>query len=467
MRPTLRIDRIDVSKPPTVRIYLTQLDRSGKVLARKPGGYRLLANSLPQPEASRVERFIDRQEPLALTLVLQTAPSMSPVFKEVIAGSGRLIDGLPRGSMVGLVAYAEVVNKELKPTSISTVKKALGQLGIKEAIEMQLPDAVRDAAEGLGSRRLPAQRRMLVVSDGITADIKLRTFSKLGRRTKERGIAIHSIGFAPLEPRPLRTLHAMSRRSGGTFRATSNGAQLKAAFDAFRDELRQQRVLTYKLPKLFIGKVVDFQIYAGDGVGSNIVQAELVKWAVGQELGGKRSRRWYTSPLVVVLLIGSVLMLLTALSVVFWRIRLKRVLEHQRKLVRMENVSESSDGGYDDDVGDDDEAGEEFYGGKGLAPSLTSFGLPKGEAAVPSTPAPAAGLTPAAQTGAALAPDAPDSAGVSAGVAPAGVAPAGVAPAGVAPAGVAPAGVAPAGVLVSPPLLSLPLLSLPLLLQRA
>lgn len=399
-RPVLRIDRVDASKPPMVRIYLTELDSSGKVPAAKAQRYQLLVNNLPQPQPTRVERFIDRQEAVALTLVVQVAPSMGSVFKQIIDGSQRLLDGLPPGSQVGLIAYADVVVKELKPTSVALAKKAIAQLAVREALEMQLPDAIRDAIDGLASPRLPKHRKVLVISDGITADIKLRTFSQLGRRAHTQGVAIHSIGFAPLEPARLRTLFTTSGRSGGTFRPTSSPEQLNAAFAAFRAELRQQRVLSYELPKHFIGKVTDFQITAGDGLGSNIVQAELVKWKLGQKVG--EISKWYASPLFIILVIAGVLILLTLVGVVLWKMRSKRNELLQRKLARMRNEEDGGEESYDDDD-DDSEYEEDFYGG-GEVPvgNFASFGQPA--TATPSAAEPAPQPQPAAAQPAAAQP---------------------------------------------------------------
>lgn len=392
-RPVLRIDRVNTSKPPMVRIYLTELDSSGKVPPAKAQRYQLLVNNLPQPQPTRVERFIDRQEAVALTLVVQVAPSMGSVFKQIIDGSQRLLDGLPPGSQVGLIAYADVVVKELKPTSVALAKKAIAQLAVREALEMQLPDAIRDAIDGLASPRLPKHRKVLVISDGITADIKLRTFSQLGRRAHTQGVSIHSIGFAPLEPARLRTLFTTSGRSGGTFRPTSSPEQLNAAFAAFRAELRQQRVLSYELPKHFIGKVTDFQITAGDGLGSNIVQAELVKWKLGQKPG--EISKWYASPLFIILVIAGVLVLLTLVGVVLWKMRSKRNELLQRKLARMRNEEDGGEESYDDDE-DDSEYEEDFYGG-GEVPvgNFASFGQPA--AATPSGVQPAPAQAAAAQ----------------------------------------------------------------------
>ena len=56
-RPILRIDRVDVSKPPRCRVYVTDLDASGTpYLDRKREKYRLLVDGLPQSTATKIEK---------------------------------------------------------------------------------------------------------------------------------------------------------------------------------------------------------------------------------------------------------------------------------------------------------------------------------------------------------------------------------------------------------------------------
>ena len=201
-RSIVRIDSVDASKPPNVRLYVTDLDAKGAPITdRKEKSYRLLVDGVPQTGAAGMQRFFKLGEPLAVTLVIQVSPALRSVLNEAANGAKRLVKALPQGSKVGLVAYTDVVVKEVKPTKADQVVSAIDDLRIREeAVEVQLLDAIRDALEGLSARGLPDQKVIVVLSDGLNAKLNFRDFTQLGRRAKEKGVRVLSLGFAPLEP---------------------------------------------------------------------------------------------------------------------------------------------------------------------------------------------------------------------------------------------------------------------------
>lgn len=276
-KATLRIERIATLPPTKVRLYLTDLDERGLVIPPgTPRPYQLLVNGQRQPVAPQVETFGKLGEPLALTMVIQCSPVFGSAFEEVKAGLSQLLDLLPSTSQVGLVAYADGVISELKPGPVRAAKEALLALKIKDdAIELELPDGVRDGLAQLSQGNLPERRILLVVSDGLAAELKFGAFTKLGGDAATRGIRIHPVGYAPIDDAPLRTLAELAKRSGGTMRATTTVPDLKASLVALADELRHQRVLEYDLPQLFTGKVTDFQVEAGPDLATDAVQIDL------------------------------------------------------------------------------------------------------------------------------------------------------------------------------------------------
>jgi len=221
-----------VSKPPVVRAYVTDLDGTGTPITdRKPQHYRLLVDGLPQTGASRLQRFHEAGEPVAMVLVVQVSPAMRDALTEAGEASKRLGDGLR---------------------------------GREDALEVQLPDAIRDALESLDSSALPRQRALVVVSDGLTADLNFSLFSELGRRAQEKAVVVHGIGYAPLEPAHLRTLHELSRRSGGTTREAKDADGVVRGFAALQAAIRHQVVVSYALPA------------RGAGQGEALVQGDVV-----------------------------------------------------------------------------------------------------------------------------------------------------------------------------------------------
>lgn len=356
-RATLRIDRVEVDKPPQVRVHLTDLDRNGKPITDRKGQlYRLLVDGVPQSGASKVQRAEKLGAPVAMTLVIQVSPALRDVLTEAVESSKRLIDALPPNSKVGLVAYTDVVVTEIKPTKPTKVKSAVDDLRIREeGVEVQLLDALRDSLEGLDNPKLPKQRMVVVLSDGLTAKLNFRDFTSIGRRAREKGVTMHSVGYAPLEPARLRTLYELSRRGGGTFRQTGSGSQLRSAIDDLIDELKQQRVLTYKAPKFFDGKLHDFQIELPGGQASNIVAMELPKHTPEETSDEQGVPAW-----MIFAAVGGGVVLLTVLTVVLLRIRARPKPAPARPRYRAyddEEDDEQEEDDEDDEEEEDDELG--------------------------------------------------------------------------------------------------------------
>lgn len=318
-RPVLRINHIDISTPPQVRVYVTDLDSTlNPITDRKAQQYRLAVDAVPHSHADKVERFHTTNESVAVTLVIQVSTAMRDVLTEAVEASKRLVDGLPRGSKVGLVAYTDVVLQEVKPKPAAEVKQAIDGLRIRDdSLEVQLPNAIKDALEALGDAGLPKQRMVVVFSDGLTTELNYAVFSELGRRAQDKGVIVHSIGYAPLEPARLRTLHELSKAGGGTVREVNDAAQVGQAFGALLEEIRNQLRLSYAIPKSFDGKLHDFQIETPGGQLSNIVALELPVFTAE----AKDGRQWYKRPwfLVVMIALGQIGLVLLALAVLRWR----------------------------------------------------------------------------------------------------------------------------------------------------
>jgi hypothetical protein len=280
-RPVLYINQLDPSKPPAVRVYVTDLDSSlSPIVDRKPLNYRLLVDGALQTGADKVMRFHQLGEPIALMLVIQVSSSLRDTLTEAVDATKKLIDSLPRNSKVGLVAYADVVVQQFKPNAPSAAKEAVDGLRVQDAAEVNLPDAIKDALEGFDGGTLPKQRYMVVISDGLTADLNVTIFAELGRRAQDKGVTVHCVGYAPLEPARLRTLHELSKPARGIAREAKDAAGVTRALAAVQEQIKNQLILTYDVGKFFDGKLHDFQIETVNDQASNIVPIELPKYIV-------------------------------------------------------------------------------------------------------------------------------------------------------------------------------------------
>jgi hypothetical protein len=99
-----------------LRAYVTDLDADGKVVTdRKRQNYRLLVDGVPQTPPSKVRHFQELGEAIALTFVVQVSPTIKPTLTEAVESMKRLVDALPIGSKIGLVAYTDVGRAKRRP----------------------------------------------------------------------------------------------------------------------------------------------------------------------------------------------------------------------------------------------------------------------------------------------------------------------------------------------------------------
>ncbi len=261
-RPAVRINRVDTSAPPEVRLYFTETDSAAKVVAaRKANAYRLSVDSISQGPADTIQTFAEGKDSMALVLVIQLSPSMQETLTEVINASKRLLRSLGSRVDAGVVAYSNVVHKTLKPTSPDKAMDLLDSLSIDaESLTANLPDAIRDAYELLASDKLPARKVVVVASDGLTEDLRMAVFTDLGRMAAQKGVVVHSLGYAPFEPTRLRTLYELSKSGRGTFRDATDAHGLGQAFADLQEELQGQIMVSKKLPEIFDGDEHDFEI---------------------------------------------------------------------------------------------------------------------------------------------------------------------------------------------------------------
>lgn len=291
-RPILRIDAIDTAKAPEIAVDITDLDGAQQaIIDRKAKLYRLFIDRVPHQGAISRQNISKLNEAFALSFVIQVSPAMTSVHTEVVEAAKKILRALPSRSKVGLVAYTDVVVKEVKPTTIKKLDRALDDLRIRtDGIEVQLLDAVKDAIEGLDSQNLPKRKMIVVISDGLNANLETRAFSDLGRRARDKNIAIHSIGFAQIEAERLRrTLVELSRRSNGTFRFGKDAKSLSAACEDLKDEILNGIRLIFSIEKSCDGSLHELQLELASGQTSNPVGIELPKIAVKANQEGDSS----------------------------------------------------------------------------------------------------------------------------------------------------------------------------------
>jgi len=315
----LRLERIDLSKSPTMKAYLTLTDGEGRVVSgRGREEFKLILDSAEQGIAAQLVTFDTSGEPINLVVVVQVSQAMNEVADDVKKGVKMLANALPPKSKMALLAFSSETKRlaELGPPADS--EAAANQLVIDtEFVEVHILDAMRAALDLLNP--MPKDQRKLVVlfSDGIDVNMEKKTFQSVGKRAAEANIVIDTVGYGPFEPARLRNLNEFTKQSNGAERICKSGADVTGEFQNVADELRKQYIATYELALAGgDGKFHTFQIQEESGghtaFSNNIIRP--VPPATHPVSTKKEGRRWWLWTLCI---LGGVLFIMFIVWLIF------------------------------------------------------------------------------------------------------------------------------------------------------
>jgi len=375
----LRIDQVDATTPPKLKISFTELNKGGSAADRRGlAKYRLRVDGLAGAPAATLQNRAEAKGMLNLVLLVQLSSTMTPALPEVIAGGARLLASMDARTMAGLVAFTDVVHKTVPLGSPKKVAAELKRLSIQSAaLAVQVPDAVHEGLDMLKKADDGHQKMLVLIGDGLTKDLDQKTFSDLGRACAEQKVICHTIGFNPLEPDRMRTLYELSQRGRGTYRPAASIEELKKSMIQLQGELEGQLTVTYELTPPadgevfhpFDGKEHDFElsitgtrlsdiIVAKTGVASGgVAAAPTAEGEEAPEEAGFFSKYWWVFPVGF----GLLLLLIVPL-IIFKRISSKKSARKDEMPQARRKTAYIGDYEDDEDDEDDEPADEDRTG---------------------------------------------------------------------------------------------------------
>ena len=109
-------------------------------------------------------------------------------------------------------------------------------------------DAVRTALDLLGAAPKDERKLIVVFSDGIDVDMDRSTFTSIGKRAREAGVVIDTIGSRrSSRPSCATSACSPSSRTASSARARSAG-DISTQFNNVIDEIKKQYVATFEVP---------------------------------------------------------------------------------------------------------------------------------------------------------------------------------------------------------------------------
>lgn len=248
-----KIDRIDTSDAPNIRMFMTYLDPDGSPVNPELIDFVDVFRDGKVLPKGNVEIGTWRDEPEGTDLVLvlpATGDITETQAKAISDGIQAWIGALGENDRVAVVIYSfsvEVVG------DLSTDKsKALGgyEKAIRKGVRPFMFSAIDKGITLLETTPKGRKRAILFVGDGSDAEPRLgielsRKVEETRERARRENVQIWTVAFGPqgINDIDTRTLQLLSRKTGATFRAATSVRELKERLRDAMGEIAFQLVL--------------------------------------------------------------------------------------------------------------------------------------------------------------------------------------------------------------------------------
>lgn len=263
----VHLESVVTEKLPQLKTYISVLDGDNKPVRVKSGFKLFRDNAELKDMVIEVVPLAEVKEPVDAIVVVQVSGAMEGVIKEVKKGIEKFAKALSRHpeSRLGLISYAAEAKKVEDLGRPNEVARELEKLVIDtDATEVRMVDGARLAIDLL--KETKGRRKMIVLfSDGIDAMQSKDAYDSVGKRAREGGIVLDTVGYGPFEPGRLRTLIDISKLGGGTPRRVKNPREIPERFNEIAEELWGAYAVTFSLTE------------SGDNT-SHVYQAALRAW---------------------------------------------------------------------------------------------------------------------------------------------------------------------------------------------
>ena len=263
----VHLESASIDKLPELKTYVSLINSENKPLRVKSGFKLFRDNTELKDLVITATPLAEAKEPVDVIVVVQTSGAMEAALKEVKRGIEKFAKSLARhpDSRLGLVSYAGEAKKLEDLGRPNEVARELDRLVIdNDATEVRMVDGARLAIDLL--REQQGHRKLIILfSDGIDAMQSKDAYESIGKRSREAGIVVDTIGYGPFEPGRLRTLIDISKLGAGTPRGIRNPRELLDRFAEISEELWGTYIVRYNLTESGDGQPHTYQVALRQG----------------------------------------------------------------------------------------------------------------------------------------------------------------------------------------------------------
>lgn len=267
--PSAQIDDVRVS-PGQARISLTTSDMPNEV-SLSDADVRVTLNDSPVPaEVTSQDRDSTGADqdapPRSAMLLLDTSGSMAGTnLTAARTAALRYLDSVSDDVLVGLITFADQPALVVRPTADREPLRG-GLDGLRADGETALHDAVALGVSTLDEVSGAAQRRLVVLSDGIDT-VSESSLDTAGGLLGTHDVAVDVVAFQ-YKNKDISAVRALAAAGNGRVLTANDAGQLSAAFQSIARRFTERAVVTATIPDAYAGESVLLRVRVDSEAGA-------------------------------------------------------------------------------------------------------------------------------------------------------------------------------------------------------
>ena len=347
----VKIDAVDMSNAPDIRIRATFLDKSSRPVEPDEitainiyaDGDLVTANPKKVALGSKSSKI-----PIDLALVIPISQRFTDNDLDIIRSSldnvighvrpedadtkVKIKDKFPGDRVAGLFDDGRAINIAPlgKAGNVADLLKATKPQGQPSFLYSSLEKAIDMMSISAGERR-NARRAIILVTDAFDSysyrkDDVQRQINDMYQLAKEAGVSIFVVMYKPYISSLIPLFEGLSRKTGGTYRYASVANQISTGINTAWGEIFGELVIDFRHPGLRIGQEVTYQIEVATPA-SGLVKSDKFKPYVVQDL----KFNWKLFFIVLGIIVAIIIVTVIVLVILHKRKKRKEAEEAERE----------------------------------------------------------------------------------------------------------------------------------------
>lgn len=263
--PVLRVERVDASRYPTLRAYVTVVGGNGASLTNlEKDNFKIIELKTNEVSPSKVQLLSAANHGAAVAVVFQASGVMEPVIDDIKKAVSGFLTGLGDKDQAAVIVYSDKVETLAPFGDKASAASAVSKLqnpgferllwdGVASALSLFPAPTVPVMKKGEDdAKAMPQARAIVVFSDGADTGSQGADLEKIIAEAKKKQVPIFAIGHSETDGQSLENLKDLVTRATGPFAYASAdaGTDIAKGFARVAGLIGSQFVLEWKADEI-------------------------------------------------------------------------------------------------------------------------------------------------------------------------------------------------------------------------